>query len=575
MADNYLLLIDTTQTQGYIFGSNRLRENIGASYLVAQATMQWVLEAVTQTQTRHNVGNAATLRLQKDRHFDRDNLDAEVMYVGGGNGVIIFRDRPAMERFVRPYTRRVLCEAPDLNIYTAEMPFDYAATDRATQLAETVQKLFVEESDRAKRLRPQQQPLLGLGVTAACYSTGLPAVTYAEGVGDDPDQPVSAAIAAKLAAAAPTPDNQPSAADAALRVQVPLDERHYRYPGDFDDMVAGKGEANYIAIVHADGDGIGTHVSQLGIGAQWDNRTYINARRELSEGLRQAAAKALQQTLAGLTAKLQQDSHNGDRLLHFYGNEEMEIRLAKVEKEKYLYYVPFRPLISGGDDVTFVCHGRIGLALAVNYCRAFRRATRKLLGADYSASAGVAIVRTHYPFARAYDLAEDLMASAKSYRREKGLRGGALDWHFTVGGLYGALDKIRAREYVASDGKNLTLRPVVVDSQPSEIGNNKYRSWPTVAAGIDRFQEPLAQNPEWSTRRNKVKALRDALREGTSAVKRFRTMFLHKDGLLPPLFDDDNQYRTDGFYSEHSGYFDALELSDWYFPIPEGAGDAA
>ena len=35
-------VLDTTGIQPYIFGSNRLRENIGASYLVSEATDDWV-----------------------------------------------------------------------------------------------------------------------------------------------------------------------------------------------------------------------------------------------------------------------------------------------------------------------------------------------------------------------------------------------------------------------------------------------------------------------------------------------------------------------------------------------------
>jgi hypothetical protein len=38
-----LVIVDTAQIQTYIFGSNRLRENIGASHLVAEAAEGWAL----------------------------------------------------------------------------------------------------------------------------------------------------------------------------------------------------------------------------------------------------------------------------------------------------------------------------------------------------------------------------------------------------------------------------------------------------------------------------------------------------------------------------------------------------
>lgn len=38
MDQYHLVIVDTTGIQSYIFGSNRLRENVGASFLVHQAT---------------------------------------------------------------------------------------------------------------------------------------------------------------------------------------------------------------------------------------------------------------------------------------------------------------------------------------------------------------------------------------------------------------------------------------------------------------------------------------------------------------------------------------------------------
>jgi len=38
MNEFYLVIVDTTGIQSYIFGSNRLRENVGASFLVHAAT---------------------------------------------------------------------------------------------------------------------------------------------------------------------------------------------------------------------------------------------------------------------------------------------------------------------------------------------------------------------------------------------------------------------------------------------------------------------------------------------------------------------------------------------------------
>ena len=66
-----------------------------------------------------------------------------------------------------------------------------------------------------------------------------------------------------------------------------------------------------------------------------------------------------------------------------------------------------RALVFGGDDVTFVCDGRLGLSLATLYAREFAAETAKRPECGpLTARAGIAIVKTHYPFARAYALAD-------------------------------------------------------------------------------------------------------------------------------------------------------------------------
>ena len=87
-------------------------------------------------------------------------------------------------------------------------------------------------------------------------------------------------------------------------------------------------------------------------------------------------------------------------------------------------FFPVRPLIFGGDDLTLVCDGRLGLALAAVYLKAFHtHTTSEFSRLDFPdrdkkisdelkkpayACAGVAIVKTHYPFARAYKLSSAL-----------------------------------------------------------------------------------------------------------------------------------------------------------------------
>lgn len=87
-----LLIVDTAGIQSYIFNSNRLRENVGASYLVAAVTGEWALATVREVVgLANNIHTDGTLL---DRRIEVDEtLRAEVIYAGGGNFAALFPRR--------------------------------------------------------------------------------------------------------------------------------------------------------------------------------------------------------------------------------------------------------------------------------------------------------------------------------------------------------------------------------------------------------------------------------------------------------------------------------------------------
>jgi hypothetical protein len=114
-----LLLLDTVAIQPYIFGSNRLSENIGASHLVALATGDWVRQALPSP---HNLDAAG--EIDPDRCIENDDtLRAELVYAGGGNAVVLLRDAEEARKLARQLSRRALCEAPGLQLVLLQAEF--------------------------------------------------------------------------------------------------------------------------------------------------------------------------------------------------------------------------------------------------------------------------------------------------------------------------------------------------------------------------------------------------------------------------------------------------------------------
>ncbi|MGH9890647.1 MAG: Cas10/Cmr2 second palm domain-containing protein [bacterium] len=549
-----LVLVDTSGIQPYIFGSNRLQENIGASHLVAQATHEWVWRTVREVAPECNVQLDGVV--DESARIEDGKIRAEVIYTGGGNALVVFRGGGLAARFERSLSERALVEAPDLRLHVAMKIFDWNA-DRLNE----IQAQLAEDLARDKRRAELSSPLLGLGVSRLCHSTGLPAVGDVKLAGGDEPYPAHASIHAKLAVAGsshpPETERERTEAERRLSRLIPPPSPDYKYPRQFDHLGRTHEEHSYIAVIHADGDEIGARIEKLGEN-DTPNRSYIQDLRAFSQALDSAARQALLDTVCAVCRRIEEDDR-GRAIRH-------SMLRIELRKEKGAYWLPLRPIVFGGDDMTMVCDGRLGMAMAVEYLQHFRQRTSDLPDGRGAASAcaGIAIVKAHYPFARAYGLAEELSREAKAYRRELyercGYSGPCLDWHFATGGLGGSLNAIRSREYqVKLNGQpaHLNLRPVTRDNNCFHTA----RAWATVRDGIDAFQDP----EQWAGRRNKVKALRDALRGGSKAVNQF----LGRYGLktLPPVGAREAGWDENGWVGERCVYFDAIEMADWFMPL--------
>ncbi len=542
----WLVVVDTMQIQPYIFGSNRLRENVGASYLVDLATRDWAFEAVkSAVPGKTNIGDGNKLT---DDAWIENGWEAEVVYSGGGKFVVLFGDGEKAREFTSKLSLRALREVPGLQLVIVQQELYWHEHDLHYKLDEAFRALAVQ-----KRNHAWSAPLLGLSVTASCGSTGLPATGVVPGIRGEPGYLASDEIQAKVDVARPQQTNT-SEADRRLQRTIKL-EAEYRYPADFEDMGATAGEYSHIAVVHADGNGMGQRIRD--IGNKYDkNRDFVLALREFSIDVEDAAKKALNAVLDRLVKHIV--DKDGGKSIVYEPHQDMSIKIELAKGKDGRYYIPFRPIVFGGDDVTFVCDGRLGLSLATAYLREFEQQTAGLGkdGSRLTACAGIAIVKSHYPFARAYALAVELTRSAKFYRSKEEIAGSCLDWHFALSGLGGSITEIRDREYKVRAG-SLTLRPVTLHANPKE----GQRAWPVVLKGIEAFQ-----GEQWAGRRNKIKALRDTLREGPSAVEHFRIAF-NKKAYLPRVLPEMQDWPLKGWQGPFCGYFDAIELVDWFIPL--------
>lgn len=534
MSKYTVTVIDTAGIQKYIFGSNSLQHNVGASGLVHYATHDWVFEELfemdkTNMDSNHEF-NTETI--------ENDDLKSELVYAGGGNTVILFKEKDLAKQFTKKLTRRVLIEAPGLQLIVAHKDFEWGDSNLAKTVSDTL-----GDVNKKKYNRHFSTPLLGLGVTADCQYTGLPAVDIRLKSEKDTKNKVwiSSEVAKKWDFFGP--------ASKRLRENFPMTLTGYEYVSNFNDFGV-KYESSYIAVVHADGNGMGKRVQDITDEHSDDDRKYIEAIRKFSIAVEHATKTALQTSIDRL-----QDSI--DKVDKISGVVEIH------ENDRGKKLLPFRPIVFGGDDVTFVCDGRLGLTLAELYLRELASPDLELSDGDpIYARAGIAIVKTHYPFSRAVTLAENLAKSAKNYIIEKEKDGEknllAMDWHFAASGPVDNMDDIRKREYTVDAGK-LYMRPVRLGKS---VGSD-WHSWDTFTHIMKEFRD------NWADKRNKIMSLRDALRAGPETVEQFVTAYVRQK--LPEIKTDSDS-ATRGWIDKQCTCFDAIEAMDFFVPLKEEGG---
>lgn len=467
-----LTVLDTTGIQPYIFGSNRLRENIGASYLVSQATDDWAREAL-HTFARKDI-NRKVYAFDPKKHqpdakprIEDDGLAAELVYAGGGNTVLLFSDEKYAVEFTQILSRRILEEAPGINLVAVHKEFDWDSQS----LYEVVGNLMKDDLDFQKRSRIPSAPLLGLGVTAACKSTQLVAVGMSDKFEEDEPYLISTEIKTKLKVIREANDNLQKKFASALG--------SYEFPLRTDKMGRSEGDSSYSAVIHADGNGMGKRFQKFGEGKC--NRDYIIDMRKLSHSVNQAGINALKKVVEILVKSIEVDADGK--------------RKVKGQFEIKDNYLPFRPLVYGGDDVTFVCDGRLGLEIAAIFLQEFEK--QPVVGNEdgkspLTACAGICVVKTHYPFARAYQLSEDLCRQAKKFVKDENKGDfSALDWHLAASGLSGSISEIRQREYQVPAG-SLAMRPVSLRKEQ----DSDWRTWEGFTKVVKHFNE----DDEWKGR---------------------------------------------------------------------------
>ena len=457
------VFIDTMSIQKYIFSSNSLKENIGASYLVKQ--------------------------LFEDLKSKFKNYS----YIGGGNALLYFDNKGEATNAMKEWSKNVLKEYPGIKpIIVIDDNFDENKYSQSRY--NLVKKIFKQKNESVPITT-----INSFGFNAECHRSGLSAEVYSEHIDDK--RYISSQSYTKIKASEKADKERQNEFKDIVGEKI--------FPNELDQLGSTKGENIHISVIHIDGNEIGNLIKN------------INSEQELkrfSLSLGEATKNSFKNMLK--------------QMLKDWKEIKKELRI----KDNNL---PIRPIIIGGDDITFVCDSRLGLYFTYHFIKNFEN-QKICKGHNITACGGISIIKTKYPFYRGYTIAEELCSNAKKERKNMKINDSLIDFNISFGGLGGNLEEIREKNYRSADNKKLYRRPYTLDEVPKLLKSIKELN---------------------SLPKSKIKKLREVLYEGETTTKEFIKELQYREKRLPQSSHSDEA--KSGFANKVSPYIDMIEISDF------------
>lgn len=419
---NRLYMYDVRGIQNYIFRTNKVKEIIGASMMVEDL----ILRLFKRSADKLNLRVISRVTHENELLFsftDEDNLDAEVLYYGGGNLLVLYHDEDKASR-----VSRLMCMDLVKETYSLQLAVASVEAQHENSYKEDYQKLR-KEMERVKVNMPMSAPISGFPITLNDPQTGFPFSQYAY------DQKMTYESFRK----------RDFFEKNRLQKQIPNIENFGSKDGE-----------SLIAVVHIDGNEMGKRIRDK-MSKVTSYHQAANVSRGISDEIKNLftdqALKTVQDKVSEFCTKA--------------GIKDRDLDEA------------FREIIHAGDDITFVCNARIAMACVKEFMDVLEKDGR------YHACAGMYITHTHFPFARAYEYCEQLCASAKALSRTKA--GNYVDFHVNYSGILNDIDDIRDKYYCDMFKHQLIARPYHIGKELNDRNIHEINQLFNMLKRIDRL----------------------------------------------------------------------------------------
>lgn len=376
-------IYDCRSKQEYIYRTNKIREISGASALLSKVYDMFFEEA---EKNGIRIRNCWVEDFKQGIKFDplvfeKSEFDGEVIYIGGGNLNIIYKDKGTYIRANRIFSKMLLDKTYSVSIIAAcTETTDNFNADRA----KLYEKKFIEKNQGTFSL-----PCSVLPITLVDKTTFQPVCEKKDIKGEEKDRT--------------------------------LEARHKRdaYHEHFDkldklntenlDSIASD-ENSILAVIYIDGNDMGNKI------------------RECTKG---------KDDYPECVEALRRFSYNTDRIFVEKPLEAIRTKLNDKNESRY------RKIIGGGDEITLICRGEDALDIVSEYFLSLKGSESLVKGVPNASCAGIALFHSHAPFADIYNIAESCCESGKKATRKSGSTINYIDFHYCHAGITNDLDSIR------------------------------------------------------------------------------------------------------------------------------------
>lgn len=519
------ILFDVQSIQKYIFANNKLKANVGASYIVDR-----LFEDVLCKDVIENIGVEVDITSWLTRSDSITSLSKPVYvaYIGGGNALVLVDNEheSLVQDIVKKFTTQVLIKYPGLKVGATTGSITLDGTQFSTDLSQLYKQLKANQFT----LNPIVHPA-NTGLTTICDFSGDVADTV-QSFGKD-KRLVATSFTSKFEAF--------EAANTRLKKNLFNTEAiDWVFPSELEDLGQNKSTEksktgiNDIAIVHIDGNNMGAHFRQC---------KTLEERSALSK---RVAAKTLESFKALI-----------EWIIAKYDILDEHLELAEN-------MLPIRPIIVGGDDITFICNARIAVQ-ASHYL--MQQLLSDANGMSISSCAGIAVIPTSYPFFRGYEMAEQLCDSAKSKMRAYNASHEVnescwMDFAFLYGETAPTLEQFFANEY-SSVTENMHFGPYRV------YGATDKNTTSDMEALVQLLDCTIQFNEGAVMAQNKVKELRSVLQDNEHMWTVFLEQLRNTGKSMPKVAGWDmfrEKLWTKVNNKMRTPYVDAIELMDYILP---------